>query len=210
MKTPNYLAATGIIRLTDDLDGFVVVPLAVVSLSRSFAVADTAGVLVGKASVGVLLSEVADVANDKIHDQVQRIIDRARAGEAPKMDPADLPNRLVKTHHDGHGLNDKIEISAENDDDKGVAHDYLLLLDGVVVGRLLFQKGPRKSDDSRAGLTEAAVIAVVIDRLECFQKGPFACAENEEQLTHLRAALAATKARADERARRGVLGKEEK
>ena len=74
------------------------------------------------------------------------------------------------------------------------------------LARIQFQHGPRLADGSTPGITEAVLYAILIDRLEGFQAGPLACAANEEQLTHLRACLAAAKARADERAARGVLG----
>lgn len=211
MKRPDYLAAThNLITLEDDLAGFHVMPLAIISTARSYVVVNDAGEACGKAKVSALASEPPTVVNDQIHDQVCRIVGAVKDGILKeRIREEDIGDaRSITTHFDGHGLNDKIEVSAENNDIRGVAHDYLLLHDGVVVGKLLFQKGARDLPDSRAGLTEAAVLAVIVDRLECFQRGPFACAENEEQLTHLRAAMSATKARADERARRGVLGKE--
>lgn len=122
--------------------------------------------------------------------------------------------RIITTHHDGHGLNDAMVIIADERDAKAgnSSHHY------YVVGperfgsplQVQFQHGPRHVGGSTAGVTEAVLYAVLIDRLEGFQSGPFAHEENEIQLAALRTALASTKRRADERAARGVLGKAEK
>ena len=122
----------------------------------------------------------------------------------------------ITTHHDGHGLNESIIITRdERDPDAGGAsHRYTLefnaMTDGLYeVGRLQFQHGPRNEPGSTPGLTDQAVLAVLIDRHEGFQAGPFACSENEHTMHHLREALRSLKERADERASRNVLGKNE-
>lgn len=59
------------------------------------------------------------------------------------------------------------------------------------------------------GVTMEALLAVVIDRLECFQTyqmGHFKCIENEEALGHLTKALAALHDRTLKRRQRGVEG----
>jgi hypothetical protein len=81
-----------------------------------------------------------------------------------------------------------------------------LSFNGLTIARIQFQKGPRNEPTSTPGVTEAAIIAVLIDRLRCFQAGPYACRENAIQLTKLEETLHWTKARADARAKRGVLG----
>lgn len=118
----------------------------------------------------------------------------------------------VTLHHDGHGLNESIVLQHDAPDPvNGQApHHYAMTIGGELVANIHFQHGPRNGPDSRPGVTEAAVLAVLIDRLEHFQAGPFACDENAQQIGHLRAALALTRARADARAARGVLGKLEK
>jgi len=50
------------------------------------------------------------------------------------------------------------------------------------------------------------VFAILIDRMRGFQSGPYACRENAIILTKLEECLLWTKARADGRAKRGVLG----
>src|SRR5206468_2523547 len=116
---------------------------------------------------------------------------------------------------DGHGLNELLEIESDEPDQSGAAHRFTIsrrhppgFLPDVVhdVARIQFQKGPRHEAQSISGVTEAAVIAVLIDRIQGFQKGPFACRENALALTKLQEALFWTRHRADERAQRGVLG----
>ena len=120
--------------------------------------------------------------------------------------------RTLTDHYDGHGLNESIVITADERDPNsgGASHCYIADIDGCEVARVQFQHGPRKVEGSKPGMTEAAVLVVLIDRLRGFQAGPFACRENALMLTKLEEALHWTRARADERARRAVLGKNEK
>jgi hypothetical protein len=119
--------------------------------------------------------------------------------------------RQVTDHHDGHGLNESIVLQADEADGSGASHSYTAYIeqpekDGWQIASIQFQKGPRNVEGSIAGMTEAALLAVLIDRLRGFQAGPYSCRENAIQLTHLEECLHWTKARADARARRGVLG----
>lgn len=70
---------------------------------------------------------------------------------------------------------------------------------------LPFQNGPI-AEVGTNGLTHEALLAIVADRLECFQAGPYACAENAEALEHVRAAAAALARRTAGRLARGVEG----
>lgn len=114
--------------------------------------------------------------------------------------------RTIDTHHDGHGLNESILIEADEFGPGNASHQYTLSIEGRNVGAIQFQDGPRNVEGSKAGVTEAALLAVLIDRLRCFQDGPYSCRENAIQLTKLEEVLHWTKARADARAKRGVLG----
>lgn len=118
--------------------------------------------------------------------------------------------RLIQDHHDGHGLNESIILASDEPDGSGAAHRYVASINEVEVASIQFQKGPRNLPESTPGMTEAAVLAVLIDRLRGFQAGPYACAENGTMLIALENALTWTKARADERAARGVLGQNAK
>lgn len=115
--------------------------------------------------------------------------------------------KQIDVHHDGHGLNESIEIYADDPDSSGASHIYNLVIDSHSVGFVQFQQGPRSAADSTPGATVAELLAILIDQLRGFQSGPYGCRENAIQLTKLEECLHWTKARADERARRGVLGK---
>lgn len=114
--------------------------------------------------------------------------------------------RTVDEHHDGHGLNESIEIYADEPSNGGASHLYNLVIDSHSVGFVQFQQGARNVEGSTPGATEAALLTILIDRLRGFQSGPYGCRENAIQLTHLEEALMWTKKRADDRAKRGVLG----
>lgn len=68
-----------------------------------------------------------------------------------------------------------------------------------------FQNGPI-AEVGVNSVTHEALLAIVIDRLRCFQAGQFACPENADALTHATEALEALKSRARNRMARGVDG----
>lgn len=80
-------------------------------------------------------------------------------------------------------------------------------LDGMEYHGLevLFQNGPI-AEVGVNGVTHEAFLAILIDRLESFQQGKYACTENGLALSHLRAALTTLQARTIARAARGVEG----
>jgi len=55
-------------------------------------------------------------------------------------------------------------------------------------------------------LSQEALLAVIIDRLQCFQAGPYKCRENAIALTHLEDAMHWLQHRTRERMARGVEG----
>lgn len=55
-----------------------------------------------------------------------------------------------------------------------------------------------------------ALLAVIIDRLQCFQAGPYACRENAIALTKLEEAMMWLQKRTRDRLARGVEGTHEK
>ena len=117
---------------------------------------------------------------------------------------------MIQDHFDGHGLNDDLAIDCDPRDrlsGGNASHRYTVSLDGETVADIRFQHGPRHVEKSVAGVTNEAIIAVVIDRLRGFQDGPYRCRENAIALTKLEEALHWHQARAHDRARRGVLGK---
>jgi hypothetical protein len=70
---------------------------------------------------------------------------------------------------------------------------------------ILFQNGPINEVGAN-GLTHEAVLAIVIDRMQSFQAGPYACRENALALTKLEEAIMWLKARTEGRMLRGVEG----
>ena len=70
---------------------------------------------------------------------------------------------------------------------------------------LLFQNGPPE-DVGTNGITQEVLLAIVIDRLECFQKGQYACRENALALTKIQEAVMWLQKRTNDRMLRGVEG----
>lgn len=120
----------------------------------------------------------------------------------------------ILDHRDGFWLNDAIEIIRDAPDaEKGgnASHNYTVYRTDnpeadYTVGTLRFQQGPRDDPRSIDGLTDGAVMAVLLDRYRGFQSGPFACRENAIIITHMEEALMWMQKRARDRAARGVLG----
>jgi hypothetical protein len=136
--------------------------------------------------------------------------DTAMSGEPKRIDP--LP---ITHHHDGHGLNESLVIHRDTPDPENgnASHGYTV---GYVergmrlnVAHVDFQHGPRDEEDSTTGCTDATLLAIVLDRYNGFQSGKYRCRENALVITKLEEALHWMKHRADGRAGRGVLGKNE-
>lgn len=75
--------------------------------------------------------------------------------------------------------------------------------------KIFFQNGTILENGVN-GVTQEALLTVIIDRLRCFQAGEFACRENACALTHLEEALHWMQQRTISRMRRGVEGKHQK
>jgi len=118
------------------------------------------------------------------------------------------------TDHKLNGLNEAIEVTAMDEPGPGGAnHRYSLrvisppggydIVSGSVV--IDFQKGPI-NEAGLNGLSNEALIAVLIDRMRGFQSGPFASRDNDLALAHLEQALMWLHKRTRERMARGVEG----
>lgn len=124
------------------------------------------------------------------------------------------------TDHQVNECNQAIAIEADEPDAKygNASHMYTLTIsrhtprgsaisaqlpDRTVV--LIFQRGPIKEVGVN-GLTNEALLAVVIDRLRGFQSGPFSCRENAIALTKLEEAQHWLQSRTRARVARGVEG----
>ena len=70
---------------------------------------------------------------------------------------------------------------------------------------VVFQNGPIKEFGVN-GITQEALLAIVIDRLRSFQEGEFRCRENAIALTHIEEALMWLQRRTVARIKRGVEG----
>lgn len=95
----------------------------------------------------------------------------------------------------------------------GASHEYMLRYKAKGGASFFvpiwFQKGGI-AEVGNNGFTNEALLAIVIDRLRSFQKGPFACAENKEALDHIERGLGWLHRRTKDRMARGVEGKEAK
>lgn len=72
--------------------------------------------------------------------------------------------------------------------------------------KILFQNGPI-GEVGVNGVTQEALLEIVVDRLKGFQKGPFSSKENAVALTHVETALLWLQKRTLDRMARGVEGK---
>ena len=100
-------------------------------------------------------------------------------------------------------------IRADEPSFGGACHVYkielLKALQNETITKIYFQKGPIKENGIN-GCHNEDLIAIVIDRLQSFQKGEFACRENALALTKLEEALHWLQHRTREREQRGVEG----
>lgn len=124
------------------------------------------------------------------------------------------------TTHKVNGCNEDLKIIATDEPGSGGAHhDYAItFLDerygferSPISDRhnrnciISFQNGPIKEVGTN-GVTHEALLAIVADRLEGFQSGPFKCDENQDALDHVKAAMAVLKSRTEKRIARNVEG----
>ena len=126
--------------------------------------------------------------------------------------------------HD-HKINDfnvdcvRVEVLDEPDDEKGggACHEYGIWYNEPrnPVTRthppdcaISFQHGPVKEAGVN-GISQEALLAVVLDRFRSFQRGPFSCRENAIVITKLEEAMMWMHKRTLDRVRRGVEGKHE-
>lgn len=115
----------------------------------------------------------------------------------------------------GDSANHQLQIKVMDEPGAGGAnHEYIILhppvpRDGpntnVNAHRISFQNGPIKEAGVN-GVTQEALLAIVIDRLRCFQSGQFACTSNAVALLHCESALLELQKRTRERIARNVEG----
>ena len=116
-----------------------------------------------------------------------------------------------------NNLNDVYSVDAPGAG--GASHVYVIVKSGAavnqdgavldladIVGKIVFQHGPRKEKDSVHGVLDCDLLEIVRDRLIAFNQGEFATRENAIAITHIEEALLWLNKRVEDRAERGVLG----
>ncbi len=119
------------------------------------------------------------------------------------------------TDHKLNGLNDVLKIVVTDQPGPGNAnHVYTIFLDEskrndpndkTVHQTISFQNGPI-NEVGVNGISNEALITIVIDRMRGFQSGQFACRENALALTKLEESLMWLQKRTSDRLKRGVEG----
>lgn len=133
--------------------------------------------------------------------------------------------RTINTHKT-NACNEAITITVTDEPGAGGAN-HLYLIEGfdtatnpsdpfverhgasAKYSTVLFQNGPIPEVGTN-GVTQEVLLAIVIDRLESFQAGPYACRENALALTKCQEALHWLHHRTLKRVARGVEGTHEK
>ena len=120
--------------------------------------------------------------------------------------------RELTTHRADPAVNEPLQVFVMDEPGSGGAnHSYeVAVREGDFsqpICKIKFQTGG-VADKGVNGLTNEVLLAVVQDRLEGFQKGEFACAENLCALGCVQAALMVLQSRTRDRIKRGVEGKE--
>lgn len=110
------------------------------------------------------------------------------------------------TGHKVNPANDLVSVEVLDEPGQGNAcHQYAITLPSGASTRIDFQNGPI-AEVGVNGLTHEALIAILIDRLEGFQSGPYASSDNAQALHHLMEAQRWLHNRTLARMARGVEG----
>jgi hypothetical protein len=127
-----------------------------------------------------------------------------------------VSNQRTLIDHKIEGIDNMLDVFVLDEPGQGGAcHEYVIthtsgpdehgMSTGQQLASIHFQNGPVK-DFGVNGITQETLIAICIDRLRCFQTGPFANVENALALDYLGQALLALQARTRDRLARGVEG----
>lgn len=111
--------------------------------------------------------------------------------------------------HETNDCNKAIRITADEPDPNNgnASHEYeIARTEGQLhFATLSFQNGPI-GEVGVNGITNEALLAIVADRLRCFQTSAYSCRENAIALTKIEEAAHWLEARTTARIRRGVEG----
>lgn len=116
------------------------------------------------------------------------------------------------TSHKVNGLNEELDILVLDSPGSGGAHHVYEISsedDTEAYCKINFQNGP-VGEVGINGISNESLLAVVEDRIQCFQSGPFACRENAVALTKLQECLMWLQKRTRDRVTRGVEGTSQK
>jgi hypothetical protein len=115
-------------------------------------------------------------------------------------------NMRELTGHKVNPANDVISVIVTDEPGAGGAnHAYECQLPDGTVTAINFQNGPI-AEAGVNGLTHEALLAIVIDRMQAFQRGPYSCRENALALAKLEEAQHWLLSRTRERMARNVEG----
>jgi hypothetical protein len=121
-------------------------------------------------------------------------------------------SKWIKTHNVIDNDPNDLKIRVVDEPGPGGAHHVYNIFANMIKDNnqicsfstaIAFQKGPI-FEHGINGVTNEALLALVIHRLECLQAGPFACHENQEALDNARLSLEALKNRTRERLSRNL------
>lgn len=116
------------------------------------------------------------------------------------------------TGHKVNPANDKLTVAVMDEPGSGGACHVYEITGYMPAGnpfpgitRIEFQNGPI-NEAGVNGLTHEALLAILIDRMEGFQAGPYSSPDNQEALDAMRTAQTALQRRTKARMARGVEG----
>lgn len=112
--------------------------------------------------------------------------------------------------HKINECNDELDVLAlDGPGQGGASHLYSIVHDENLSVEVYFQNGPI-GEVGVNGVTNEAILAILIDRMKGFQSGAFSCRENALVLTKLQEAMHWLQHRTRDRLRRGVEGTNER
>lgn len=113
------------------------------------------------------------------------------------------------TYHKGNTLNDYWNILGSFPSAGGANTEYALYGTGDNGFEIFLKFQNGNPNEEVNGISNEMLLAILIDRMEGFQSGKFACKRNQDALDALREAMYSLKARTAERVEKGVEGTQE-